>query len=245
MWKYRRYASDKGKPLWQVYWRKLKTFTRLQLGIPNPLVAETILERTFVVRQGTIRRPPDLDDAWFLALAQHSKTLFDIGANVGYTALLASFSPQLESIVLVDANPNALAIATENLIRNHLEAQARFLCAFVGGGQGQEVRFWTYDTAAAGSMYKSQFKRIGASSFIHAPTVTIDWMCEKYQIIPDLVKLDIEGAEYQALLGTIQCARHKRTRFLVEMHSNPDFPCWSMPRTCCNGARRWATTPGT
>ncbi len=135
MWKYRRYASDKGKLLWQVYWGKLKTLTKLQLGIPNPLVAETILDRTLVVRQGTIRRPPDLDDAWFLVLAQHSGTVFDIGANVGYTALLASFSPRLEAIVLVDANPNALAIAAENLIPNHLEAKARFLCAFVGGGR--------------------------------------------------------------------------------------------------------------
>lgn len=138
MWKYRRYASDKGKPPWQVYWRKLKTFTRLQLGIPNPLVAETILDRTYVVRQGTIRRPPDLDDAWLLALTQHSKTFFDIGANVGYTALLASFSPQLESMVLVDANPNALAIAAENLIRNHLAAKALFLCAFAGGGKARK-----------------------------------------------------------------------------------------------------------
>lgn len=133
MYRYRRYASDKGKPLWQVYWRKLMAFTRLQFGIPNPLVAETVLDRTLVVRRGTIRRPPDLDDAWFLALAQHSQTIFDVGANVGYTALLASFSPQLESIMLVDADPNALAVAAENLIRNHLEANARLLCAFVGG----------------------------------------------------------------------------------------------------------------
>lgn len=73
-------------------------------------------------------------------------------------------------------------------------------------------------------MYRSQFKRVGASSFIKAPTVTIDWMCEKYQTIPDLIKLDIEGAEHQALLGSIQCVKHQHTRFLVEMHSNPDLP---------------------
>ena len=48
-------------------------------------------------------------------------------------------------------------------------------------------------------------------------------MCEKFQTIPDLIKLDIEGAEHQALLGSVSCARHQRTRFLVEMHSNPDL----------------------
>lgn len=72
-------------------------------------------------------------------------------------------------------------------------------------------------------MYRSGFKRIGASSFINAPTLTIDWICEKYQTIPDLVKLDIEGAEHQALLGSTQCARQNRSRFLVEMHSNLDL----------------------
>ncbi len=48
-------------------------------------------------------------------------------------------------------------------------------------------------------------------------------MCEKYHTIPDLVKLDVEGAEYQALLGSTECARQRVTRFLVEMHSNPEL----------------------
>ncbi len=179
-WKYRWYASDRGKPFWLVFFRKLKTFIRLSLGIPNPLVKDKILDRTFIVRDGTIRRPPDMDDAWYLALAWHSEVIFDIGAHVGYTALLASFSPKLTFILLVDANPNALVVAAENLIRNHLESKAHFLWAFVGSPEDKQVRFWTYDVAAVSSVYRRQFKRIGSSSYIDVPVVTIDWMCGYY-----------------------------------------------------------------
>ncbi|HMC00479.1 MAG TPA: hypothetical protein VKN14_05520, partial [Flavobacteriaceae bacterium] len=38
---------------------------------------------------GTIRKNVDQDDAWFFYLAKHHDVIFDIGCNVGYTALLA------------------------------------------------------------------------------------------------------------------------------------------------------------
>ena len=41
------------------------------------------------VLPGTIRSTPDQDDAWFTWLCENKKRLFDIGANIGFTALIA------------------------------------------------------------------------------------------------------------------------------------------------------------
>jgi hypothetical protein len=47
-------------------------------------------------------------------------------------------------------------------------------------------------------------------------------LCDYYGVIPDLVKIDVEGAEHSVLIGSTGCARQEKTRFLVEMHANPD-----------------------
>ncbi|MDQ3819688.1 MAG: FkbM family methyltransferase, partial [Acidobacteriota bacterium] len=87
------------------------------------------------------------------------------------------------------------------------------------------VKFWTVGTGAAGSLYKSHARSAAKSnSFMEVPTVTIDSLCDLYGIIPDLVKIDVEGAEQQVLHGSRKCALQAKSRFLVEMHSNPDIP---------------------
>jgi FkbM family methyltransferase len=117
-----------------------------------------------------------------------------------------------------------LAIAAENLIRNRLSNRARFVTAFAGDQVGTAVKFWTIGTGAAGSMYPQHAVSASrARSWQQVPTTTVDALCDTFQCVPDLVKIDVEGAEHRVLLGSTQCATHAQTRFLVEMHSNPDL----------------------
>jgi hypothetical protein len=59
---------------------------------------------------------------------------------------------------------------------------------------------------------------------IEVPTVTLDELASAYSLLPDLVKIDVEGAEGLVLLGAKSCATNHGTRFLVEMHSPPELP---------------------
>ena len=91
--------------------------------------------------QETIRTKVDQDDAWFFQLAKHHKTIFDIGANVGYTALLATIQNPDREYVLVDPNPKALAQANFNLLGNNLGFKAYYYAAFVSNSMNENVKF--------------------------------------------------------------------------------------------------------
>lgn len=103
---------------------------RRRLGIGPRFVSTNLLGHTLLVREGIIRDPPDYDEAWFLALAMHAEVVFDVGANRGKSALLALLCPNVKEVVSVEPNPEALVVAAESLVRNHLSGRARFHLRF-------------------------------------------------------------------------------------------------------------------
>ncbi len=193
-------------------------------GMQPRVESANLLGHPLSLVRGSIRETSDYDDAWFLACALRSEVIFDVGANQGHMAVLALLCPGVREIVLLEPNPDALAIAAENLIRNQLSQRARFLCAFVSDRSGDTARLWTVGPGAAGSMYAGHAttaSRAGRS--IQVPTTTLDDLVKSNGAAPDLVKIDVEGAEGLVLAGAKQCASRNRSRFLVEMHSNPEL----------------------
>ena len=152
--------------------------------------------------KGTIRNNADQDDAWFFQLAKRYEVIVDIGANVGYTALLALLQNADKRYGLVYSNPLALADASKNLILNGLGKNASIFQAFVGNKKGEKVKFYTVGSGAAGSMFKSHATTAAMiDSWFYVETWTLDTLIEYYQIAPTLIKIDVEGMEYQTLLG--------------------------------------------
>jgi FkbM family methyltransferase len=182
------------------------------------LVSAKLAGKDLVVIEGSVR-PPDYDDAWFFYLVKESKVFFDIGANIGQTALLANIAGEPKRIVLVDPNPSALVYAAKNLLLNDLAANCSFYTAFVSTTTGERVKFYTVGVGSSGSQYASHAETARlVNSFFYVRTVTLDYLCEFYGLVPDLVKVDVEGAEYQVFKGAEKLAGKRGTRFIVEMH---------------------------
>lgn len=168
----------------------------------------------------TIRATPDQDDAWFFYLAKHHKVIFDIGANIGYTALLAMIQDPDRDYVLVDPNPLALQKAQGNLLNNNLGFRARYYSAFVSDKLNEMVKFYTLGAGAAGSIHASHAESAAAvNSFKDVTTVTLDYLYSYYGLKPDLVKIDVEGAETLVMEGAITLAKEAKCTFFVEMHN--------------------------
>jgi FkbM family methyltransferase len=111
------------------------------------------------------------------------------------------------------------------LILNNLSDRARFLRAFVSSTVGEQVEFFTVGSGAAGSMFAGHAttaSRLGSSFMV--PTVTVDSLVRFLDVIPDLVKIDVEGAESYVLEGATDLAVKSQTLFFVEMHSHPQLP---------------------
>ena len=176
--------------------------------------------KTYRLIRGTLRGTADYDDAWLLALARDARIVFDIGSNIGQSAVLLLHGGQVEQIVLVDPNPAALAQAAENLILHHWSHRARFVCAFASDRPDEFKDFFTVGAGAAGSMYASSAATASAlGAHMTVPTVTVDNLVERYKFVPDFVKIDVEGAEILVLRGASDLAKYQSTRFFVEMHS--------------------------
>lgn len=204
----------------------VKNFLSVRFGILyHPLERVNFLGKPLRVVRGTIRKHPDYDDAWLLALAYHSKVVFDIGCNIGQTAFILLYPGVVERIIMIDANPDALTIAAKNLILNHLSYKAIFVCGFVSEHVGETIEFFTIGFGSAGSMYRSHAKTASTMrSSLLVPTLSVDWLCSWFNLVPDLIKVDVEGAEVKVLQGAKETAKKQQTRFFVEMHSNPELP---------------------
>ncbi len=168
----------------------------------------------------TLRPNEDQDDTWFFYLAKHHNVIYDIGCNIGYTALLALVQNPNRQIILVDPNPEALQKAALNIIKNNLGARAQYFTGFVSDRVDDTVNFYTVGAGAAGSMFASHAKTAAlVNSFMEVKTITLDYLFSFYGIKPDLIKIDIEGAETLAMKGAVEVARSTQCAFFIEMHT--------------------------
>lgn len=202
----------------------LGTFRNKLVNALMPFQNYNIGDHRIVAIRGTIRNKRDQDDAWLYELLNQSNTYFDIGCNVGFTALMGLVQKDLRAI-LVDPSPEALSLASKNIIKNSLSKNVSFYPAFVSDKNGEEIDFYSNGWEAASSMYSSHAKTAARQQSIRkVKTITIDHLVEYYNIIPDLVKIDVEGAELQVLNGSWKLASHQSTMFFIEMHSLDERP---------------------
>ena len=168
----------------------------------------------------TLRNNEDQDDTWWFYLTKHHDVVLDIGANIGYMALLALIQDPKRQIILVDPNPKALQTAAINIIQNNLGSRAQYLTAFVADKLDDTVKFYTIGTGAAGSMYASHAQTAASiNSFMEVNTITLDYIYSFYGIKPDLVKIDVEGVETLVMKAAKQLANETKCSFFIEMHN--------------------------
>ena len=168
----------------------------------------------------TLRTNIEQDELWWFHLTKHHKTIFDLGCNDGYSALIALVQDPLKKIILVDANPMALQKASLNLIENGMSNNVHYVSAFVGDKIDSTVKFYTIGAGAAGSMHASHATSAAAqNSFMEVQTITLDHMYSFYNVSPDLVKIDVEGAETLVMQAAKKLAKETQCSFFVEMHN--------------------------
>lgn len=116
-----------------------------------------------------------------------------------------------------------MAFASKNLILNDLAANCSFYTAFVGSKDLDEVKFHTIGVGSSGSIFESHAETARlVNSFYYVKTVTLDSLLQYYGLVPDLVKVDVEGAETMVLNGAYELARRNSTRFMIEMHATKE-----------------------
>ena len=118
------------------------------------------------------------------------QSYFDLGANTGMAALYFVSQCPLKKVVLVEANPALLPVVQKNI---QIEFVLENLC--VSGESGQSIDFYISDEHRHSSQEPST-----KSQKISIPTLSLSDLLDKHGLEKlDILKMDIEGAEYELL----------------------------------------------
>jgi len=113
-----------------------------------------------------------------------------------------------------------LSQAAKNLFVNSFGTNANFYSAFVSNKNQDEIKFYTVGNGAAGSMYKSHAETAAIlDTYFWVKTITLDSLVAHYNVKPNLIKIDVEGAESLVLEGAKELATDVKPKFIVEMHA--------------------------
>jgi FkbM family methyltransferase len=145
--------------------------------------------------------------------------VWDIGANIGFYTLIASRHVGRGHVVAFEPLPENQRSIRRNLALNAV-TNVEVVGVALGDHEGtaslalHESPTWAkLDTSA-----DTAFKRdAAATSHIEVPLSTIDAQLERFTP-PDLVKMDIEGAEVAALRGASRLLTEVRPTLICEFH---------------------------
>lgn len=189
---------------------------------PEGVKERTILGRSLRV-QGANHAEADYDDAWLLGLLSEADGFVDVGCNVGFFSIASCILRPTATVLAIDGNPDCAAVTAANLVRNGFGDRSRAVSAFVSDSE-RSVEFHAVGLGAAGSGVaglSSTAEAIGSSMVVQAET--LDAIVERTSFVPDLVKVDVEGAEREVLGGATRTVVEHRPRLMVEMHSGGDL----------------------
>ncbi len=148
-------------------------------------------------------------------LARPGMIVLDIGAHVGlHTLRLARRAGSAGRIVAVEPSPANAALLKTHLAWNGF-ANVEVVEAAVGQRPGEIEFACLSDALDPGSFANSLAYDIGGSR-VKVRVTTIDDLCR--DLVPDLIKIDIEGAEMQAIIGGRQTLLRHHPLLLVAIH---------------------------
>ena len=155
------------------------------------------------------------------AFIEHLKgkhRIFDVGANWGFYVLLASRH----------RDPTCQIIAFEPHPRSAVELQTQITLNGITNAQVVQAalsdRTGTIEFADTGSAIGQKLAAVNdshaAARTLTVPTMTLDQAADQFAP-PDLIKIDVEGAELLVLAGAHNVLQTHRPTLLIEVHG-PD-----------------------
>jgi FkbM family methyltransferase len=143
-------------------------------------------------------------DVYRQRLLRSGDLVFDVGAGIGDFAIAASRGVgPLGLVVAIEPNPEDFGLLTRNLVRNHVSNVVPFNCAVGQDGGSAQLEFKGRHFSAGTRSIRSLFLEVTRD----AP---------RFSAI-DILKLDVEGAEVEAL--TALGALLDRVRLIpIELH---------------------------
>ena len=146
--------------------------------------------------------------------------ILDVGGYIGDSAIVLANYSRVHVFEPVTQNYEAL-LKTINL------NQSKFAITPYKLGLGKEHQTLfinIYEESGVASTLKEDRKNEKNNVREEIQINTLDEVVKKYNIVPSLIKIDIEGAEEDFLLGAIETIKHYKPAIILSIyHSGKDF----------------------
>lgn len=141
----------------------------------------------------------------------------DIGANEGfYTILGARLTGAKGTVIAVEPQDRLIPVIEENLRLNALN-DIVLVHAGISDKDGVETLYLTPDVNTGSSGFHQTQKYLVQTQFV--PTLTLEQLLDQNNVESvDLMKMDIEGYEYEAILGSQVFASGRVRALALELH---------------------------
>jgi FkbM family methyltransferase len=142
----------------------------------------------------------------------------DVGAHTGYHALLMSkIVGPAGMVVAFEPFPDSLRFLRENALLN--SASNMKLENMAVGERYEELRL-AFATEEELTMTPSvvDYAVKGRRGFLKVPTDSLDSYLHRLGRMPNLIQIDVEGAEMSVLRGAKTTLRCSRPKLLIEIH---------------------------
>lgn len=145
---------------------------------------------------------------YFIRTIKKGQNVLDIGTHFGYYSLLAHhLVGQTGRVIGVEASPAIFKIATKNA--EHKPTVVIFNCAATS--ERKPISFFEFPILYSeyNTIYPNQFEQAKWLKENKPQKVTVngspmDDLMKQVGAIPDFIKIDVEGAEYDVILGLQQ-----------------------------------------
>lgn len=150
---------------------------------------------------------------------QRGACFIDIGANVGYYTILASRIVGTQgSVIAFEPVLRNLAYLHQHIVINRVQ-NVRVL-TMACSDNFSLGRFLMPKTYAEGYLGEGESSvDISSSSTTLVPTITLDTIVEELKLSPNVIKIDVEGAELKVLRGAEKTLSQWGPTIFLSVHS--------------------------
>jgi FkbM family methyltransferase len=156
---------------------------------------------------------------YFVQTVKSGHIVFDVGANVGYYTLLgAKLAGSSGKVYAFEPFVRNVAYLHRHVSLNKFKNVSIIPCAC--SDKMEVAAFYPASNAAMGHLENTNDGSSDASGNITlVPTITLDAVAHRLSIWPDVIKIDVEGAELDVLRGALTIITTKKPAIFLSVHS--------------------------
>ncbi|MCP4914398.1 MAG: FkbM family methyltransferase [Oligoflexia bacterium] len=149
--------------------------------------------------------------------ATKSNVFFDIGAHIGLYSVPIALKSKNTKVVSFEPATFNFNMLNRHVSLNNL-SNVKVYNVLVGESEDKKVPFLEDDTGINPMNSLADVDKTEGNSTNYKEMIQIDSFCERENIYPDVVKIDVEGAEVLVLNGAKKAFSKSRPKIFLSLH---------------------------